>query len=260
MTTEPLYYRTDPPYAGGAPCFYDVDDQPWAAHLRAHWQTIRDEYEENVRRGTDGVVEVFNPTGPRIVGWRSVNFQTYLWRFPEPWLEFPRTAAVLNAIPGLSSAFINVLEPGASIPPHQGDSNAIMRCHLGLDVPDGDCAVRIGSETRRCADGVMLAFCDAHEHASWNKTDARRVVLVLDVMLPEHRARQRWISANVLAATAVVWLEARLGFFRRPLPLEVRRSGRTRPLPQPLRTALRIGLALPLFVVLAVRGPRPAAA
>jgi beta-hydroxylase len=238
---EPLYYRTDGPYTGNAPRFYDVDQFRWTERLRAQWRAIRDEYEANVRRGTDHVVDVFNPAGPKIAGWRSVNFQTYLWRFHRARRAFPVTVALLDAIPGLTSAFINVLAPGAAIPAHQGDSNAIVRFHLGLDVPSGDCGVRVGPETRQCRNGTLLAFCDAHEHASWNATTERRVVLVFDVMLPRHRRRCRWICANVLSATGVICLETRLS--------ALRRTGRVR-LPRVLRTALRRagGLAIALWL------------
>jgi hypothetical protein len=257
VTSESIYYRTDASYAGNDPRFYDVDRLPWAMSIAESWRTILAEYDDNVRRGTDGVVDVFNPTGPKLPGWRSVNFQTYLWRRARACRAFPRTMALLDAVPGLTSAFINVLEPHTHIPPHQGDSNAIIRCHLGLRVPDGDCAVRVGLETRRCADGALLALCDAHEHASWNATEARRIVLVFDVMRPELLARRRWICANVLAATAVIWLEARLGVSRRRLPFEVLQSGKTVPLPYPLRTGLRRALAVPLYLALPEPGRAP---
>src|SRR5438132_3247769 len=127
---ESVYYRTDGPYRGSAPCFYEVERFPWARRVRESWRVIRNEYEANVRRGTDHVVDVFNPTGPKVAGWRSVNFQTYLWRFHEARRSFPLTVGLLDTIPGLTSAFINVLEPNSIIPPHHGDSNTIMRCHL----------------------------------------------------------------------------------------------------------------------------------
>ena len=234
---EPVYYRTDGPYEGHAPHFYDVDAFPWTAGLRAAWRSMRNEYERNVRTGADQVVDVFNPAGPKVPGWRSVNFQTYLWRFHGARRAFPITVGLLESVPGLVSAFINVLEPRASIPAHQGDSNAIMRFHLGLDVPDGDCAVRVGPVTRQCGDGVLLAFCDAHDHASWNATDEHRVVLVFDVMRPPYIRRQRWICANVLSATAVVWLQTWLGV----------------KLPRVIRTALRRAAGLVLYLWLPIQ-------
>src|SRR5262249_5261877 len=78
---EAPYYRTDGPYIGNQPHFYDVERFLAALRVRERWRMIRDEYAENVARGADHVVDVFNPTGPKIPGWRSVNFQTYLWRY-----------------------------------------------------------------------------------------------------------------------------------------------------------------------------------
>lgn len=237
--TEAPYFRTDGRYEGEAPHFYDVASFPWAERLRGSWQVVRREYEENVRRGHDHVIDVFNPAGPKIAGWRSVNFQTYLWRYHRARREYPLTVGLLDSIPGLTSAFINVLEPHSAIPAHQGDTQAIVRCHLGLDVPAGDCGVRVGAETRRCSNGTLLAFCDAHDHASWNATGERRVVLVFDVMRPEYRSRQRAICAHVLGAMAVIWLETRL---RRRVPF-----------PPPARSALRRAFGLAFRLALPVQ-------
>src|SRR5207244_4376980 len=132
---EAPYFRTDGRYEGRAPYFYDVERLAWAKRVRDSWQMIRREYEENGRRGRDHVVDVFNPAGPKITGWRSVNFQTYLWRYHRARREFPATVALLDSVPGLTSAYINVLEPHSAIPAHQGDTQTIVRCHLGLDVP-----------------------------------------------------------------------------------------------------------------------------
>jgi hypothetical protein len=237
LLLEPPYYRTDGAYRGRAPYFYDVEQFPSALRVRDAWQAIRAEYEANVRRGADHVKDVFNPTGPKISGWRSVNFQTYLWRYHEARRDFPATVALLDSIPELTSAFINLLEPRSAIPAHDGDSNGIVRFHLGLDVPAGDCGLRVGPETRRCATGQMLAFCDAHDHEAWNATDERRVVLIFDLMLPEFRDREWTICANVLAAAAVVWCETRTGIGR--LPIGVRTALR--------RTlGLGFGFCLPL--------------
>jgi ornithine lipid ester-linked acyl 2-hydroxylase len=257
------YYRVDGHYTGSAPYFYDVERLGLVHSVRDHWRLIRDEYERNVRAGTDQVVDVFNPAGPKVPGWRSVNFQTYSWRYPRARAAFPETVRLLDAVPGLVSAYINVLEPHSRVPPHEGDSDAIIRCHLGLDVPDGDCGLRVGPETQRCRNGTLLAFCDAHEHTAWNETNERRTVLVFDVMRPEYQSRQTWICANVLSATGVVFLEARASVLRRGDAAELGKSGKTLPFPQPVRTALRRILGVPFYCWLLLQhhgGGRPPAA
>ncbi len=208
---EAPYYRTDGPYIGNQPHFYDVERFPAALRVRERWRMIRDEYAENVARGTDHVVDVFNPTGPKIPGWRSVNFQTYLWRYHRARRAFPKTVALLESIPNVTSAFINVLEPHSAIHAHGGDSQTVVRFHMGLDVPSGDCGVRVGPERRQCSNGNVLAFCDAHDHEAWNATDQRRVVFIFDVLRPEYASEKWTICGNALAGAAVVWFETRTG-------------------------------------------------
>ena len=38
---------------------------------------------------------------------------------------------------------------------------------------------------------MLLAFCDAHDHAAWNRTGAHRTVIVFDVLLPEYHRQAR---------------------------------------------------------------------
>jgi hypothetical protein len=242
------YYRTDGRYRGTAPYFYDVDRLSSVHRVRDGWRVIRDEFMHNVAAGTDGVVDVFNPAGPKVPGWRSVNFETYRWHYHRARRAFPRTLALLDTVPGLVSAYINVLEPHSRVPAHEGDSDATIRCHLGLDVPDGDCGVRVGPERQQCADGRLLAFCDAHDHEAWNDTDAPRVVLVFDVIRPEHLGRRAWICANVLGATGVIWLEARVNRWRRQDASALHKSGKTVPFPQVVRTGLRGMLGVPFYL------------
>jgi hypothetical protein len=122
---------------------------------------------------------------------------------------FPRTWELLRDIPGITAASLNLLEPNTTIKPHVGNTNAIIRCHLGLRVPAPAprCAFRVGEETRSWEDGRFLLFCDAHRHTAWNNTEEKRYILVVDVMRPEFAARRAATSARVLAGIyhAVAW-------------------------------------------------------
>jgi beta-hydroxylase len=64
--------------------------------------------------------------------------------------------------------------------PHRGYQGEFLRCHLGLEVPAGDCALRVGGEVRRWAEGRSLVFDDRLEHDAWNLTPHERVVLLID--------------------------------------------------------------------------------
>ncbi len=77
------------------------------------------------------------------------------------------------------------LTPGAHIGAHRGPTNIRMRCHLGIHIPAGDCALRVGNETQSWHEGKCLVFDDSLEHESWNHTNEPRIVLIVDLWHPE---------------------------------------------------------------------------
>src|SRR6185312_14098357 len=99
----------------------------------------------------------------------------------------PTLFGLLNKIPGLTSVSFSRLAPNTTIPEHHGETNAIMRCHLGIEVPRTlpECGLRSGTETLGWAEGKWLFFNDAQHHSAWNNTDKRRIVLIIDVIRPE---------------------------------------------------------------------------
>jgi hypothetical protein len=61
----------------------------------------------------------------------------------------PRTVALLDRMPGVTSAAFSVLEPGTHIYPHvDHDHPVVCRVHLGIDVPEGGPTHRIHEALR----------------------------------------------------------------------------------------------------------------
>ncbi len=77
------------------------------------------------------------------------------------------------------------LAPGTHIAPHRGPTNIRLRCHLAITVPEGDCGLRVGDQTRRWEPGHAIVFDDSFEHEAWNHTEAERIVLVVDLWHPD---------------------------------------------------------------------------
>ncbi len=208
---EEPHYRIDVhgDYAGSLPIFADREECPWLPVLESNWKVIREEYEAYVR--ADEPTAPFIPYAFEIPGWRSINLVTYRWRYHRNRRRFPRTVEILESIPHLTSAFLNLLEPHSRLPAHFGDSNAICRSHLGLIVPRGAerCGLQVGSERRGWQEGQAFGFCEAYEHFVWNDTDQPRVILVCDVMRPEYVARTGEICGNVLGAMALTLAQTR---------------------------------------------------
>lgn len=57
----------------------------------------------------------------------------------------PVTTGIVKAIPGLRSVWFSCLAPGAHIVSHTGNDATMLRCHLGLIVPEG-CVMHVGSQ------------------------------------------------------------------------------------------------------------------
>lgn len=91
----------------------------------------------------------------------------------------PETTRVCRAIAGLRNAGFSLFRPGTHLYPHRGELAGVLRCHLGLIVPRGDVALRIGGETRAWSAGRCLVFDDTSEHEAWNHGDGERVVLIV---------------------------------------------------------------------------------
>lgn len=93
----------------------------------------------------------------------------------------PETAKVLSQIPGLINAGFSCLEANYHLPPHVGHDPRFYRSHLGLVIPPGDCALRVGTETRTWQAGKAWIFDDTCRHEAWNRTPHPRFILIVDV-------------------------------------------------------------------------------
>lgn len=160
--------------------FYDPATFPFTHTLAANWQTVRDELRQ--LRDQD-----FIPWPEKYLyghGWETYGFYAFGLKIRGNCRQCPGTAKLLESVPNLVSAGFSVLAPGTHITPHTGYPEGVLRCHLGLIVPDADCAIRVGDETRSWMAGRCLVFDDTVEHEAWNRSAETRVVLLLDFKAP----------------------------------------------------------------------------
>ncbi|MEO9635074.1 MAG: aspartyl/asparaginyl beta-hydroxylase domain-containing protein [Parasphingorhabdus sp.] len=175
---------------------------PWTHRLTENWQTIAQEANAILRhRAAVPPLNDISPDHARIAGdgnWRSFFLIGYGYEVPENCARAPVTAELVRQIPGLNSAFFSILEPGAVIPRHRGVTRGLVTCHLGLIIPDSpeNCTMQV--ETTDCfwEKGQWLVFDDSQYHEVHNRTDQRRVILLIQVKRP-----MRWLGrfANNLA-------------------------------------------------------------
>ncbi len=124
--------------------------------------------------------------------WKTFLLYAYGAKSARNTLLCPQTTAAIESIPEMRTAFFSILAPGKAIPPHRGPYKGLVRCHLALRIPKGDCAIRVGDITKTWENGKCLFFDDTLVHEAWNHTTEERVVLFLDVLRPLQSPYGKW--------------------------------------------------------------------
>ena len=194
--------------------FFERSEFPWLANLEAKTTVIREELEAVVDDAAAfrPYLETLDNRPPG--GFDALRDNTdwgacYLIRggtvVADAAARFPSTMAALDAVPlcrtpGVTpSVLFSRLARRTRIPPHHGQVNARLICHLPLIVPPG-CGLRVGNETRSWVEGETLIFDDSIEHEAWNDSDRTRVVLLFDIWRPELSDEERVLVAALLGA------------------------------------------------------------
>jgi ornithine lipid ester-linked acyl 2-hydroxylase len=166
------------------------DDFPWADVLESDWQEVRAELDELMTH-YDALPNIQDIATDQYGLSQDDKWKTYFFSlFGEKYVgnrrRCPKTAALLDSIPGLTTAFFSILGPGKYIRPHCGYYRGVVRYHLALKVPQNSsaCGIRVGKEVVHWTEGAGFLFDDTYRHEAWNKTPEVRVVLLLDVMRP----------------------------------------------------------------------------
>lgn len=102
----------------------------------------------------------------------------------------PVAGNLLKRLPDLAVAYpwadvlFSVHFPGTHLTPHCSVDNLRLRCHFGLVIPKG-CSIRVGDQILDWEEGRVLLFEDSFEHEVWNRSRARRIILIIDFWHPD---------------------------------------------------------------------------
>lgn len=192
----------------GNSTFFEPEQFPWVRPLEDHWREIRAELEAVLVHRDD--IPAFHEVTADVADistdrdWKTFFFYGYGFRAEANLRRCPATARLLEQVPGLTTAFFSILEPGKHIAPHVGIWKGVLRYHLGLMVPEPAeaCGIRVGNEVAHWHEGESLIFDDTYEHSAWNDTAGTRVVLFLDVKRP-CRLPGSWINSAVIRIAAL---------------------------------------------------------
>lgn len=161
-------------------------DSTWSVELARHTDQILNEF----KKLTDEDLREFHTISPeqkRITAggsWRVFILFAYGRQFHSHIKACPVTHHFLKECKQVTSAMFSVLTSNTKISPHRGPYFGVIRCHIPLIVPVGDCGIRVAGETKYWQYGVPLVFDDTLPHEAWNNTEESRVVLFLDFVRP----------------------------------------------------------------------------
>ena len=197
-----------------ATCFHDVTDFTWTAGLEQNADVILKELTEyEYRRRHDGTnaksldtgyIQEISPTGdggdgdgewlgPRDTTgnhygpeWKTLGLQDRSVWSDELRGEFPETIRVLesNNVPSCE-VFFAKQGSNSGLLPHSDKNNFIITCHLGLDVPEGDCFIQVGNEKFYWKNGKTCIFDTSIFHSTRNDSPRVRYVLLIRFWHPD---------------------------------------------------------------------------
>jgi aspartyl/asparaginyl beta-hydroxylase (cupin superfamily) len=218
--SEPdLYFLKENSYDGQHPNYFNTEDFDWVEELEKNYLVITNEINK-LLIGKETMPPNINPPYLSAPGaWHNFYFFNFRWYDHKNCMRYPKTFALIKSIPNVSFAGITVLEPNSKVLPHIGETNATIRCHLGLKIPGNylDCGIKVNGEDRGYHEGKLLMFSDAHMHTTWNKTNEKRFLLIIDIIQPHFAHKGNWVCANSLAALTLKFVDEKIRIIK-PLP------------------------------------------
>ncbi|OQX29328.1 MAG: hypothetical protein B0D92_04210 [Spirochaeta sp. LUC14_002_19_P3] len=169
--------------------YVNVEDEfPEGKILKENWKTIRQELDKQLEN-IDSIPKFHEVDGLQkgISAKDGVAWRTFIIKGFDKWIpanaeKVPETTKLLEKIPRVSLAMFSIIDGGKHIPPHYGFFKSVLRYHLGLMIPAGECYIVVDGEKYSWSEGDHVLFDDTYRHEVWNKTSERRAVLFLDIL------------------------------------------------------------------------------
>jgi len=190
--------------------FHSIDDYPWLIEFKNNYKEILIELENILDKP---LIELYKSTwagerpdyltspSDKNTAWKTYTFKFFGIKHLPNFKSCPTLAKIINNCPSIVTAEFSMLEPGTHILPHRGYTDLVLRSHLGMIIPDGDAAIRVGGDTKNWKEGEFLIFDDSIDHEAWNKTDKRRIVLMIDFVPNDSDLSGKEIATKIMSKT-----------------------------------------------------------
>ncbi|MGH8128377.1 MAG: aspartyl/asparaginyl beta-hydroxylase domain-containing protein [Gammaproteobacteria bacterium] len=185
-------YLAGPSGGDRRPVFWATDDVcPQLHELEMAYPKIRAEMDALLATRMDmpayheinkPATEIASTTGGR---WNVFMLELLGHRLEKNLARCPETARALAHVPGRLQAFFSILEPGKSVPLHEGPYLGYLRYHLGIRVPpENPPLIRVAGQPYVWKEGEGVVFDDSWPHEVENHSSESRVVLIVDMPRP----------------------------------------------------------------------------
>jgi aspartyl/asparaginyl beta-hydroxylase (cupin superfamily) len=174
------------------PTFFNIEQSyPGLDHVTRAYPAIRQEFDRLIKDSGD--LPEYHEIDP---GERAISNTT-----PKRWNVFmleimghrpaknraccPETCRALAQVPNVIQAFFSILDPGKSVPEHEGPYLGYLRYHLGVRVPaQNPPRLIVNKQDYVWREGEAVLFDDSWPHSVVNHSDEMRAVLIVDVRRP----------------------------------------------------------------------------
>lgn len=168
---------------------WDQEAFPWLDQLNAATPAINAEFAAYAASGAylpdvqdmeAGSAQLYGPQR-----WEMLHLHLVGRRIAPVCARFPETERLLSQVPGLCHAKFSVL--GAErhhVPRHRDGYNGVLRLHLPLQVPPGDCYIEVAGRRVDWRVGHGFVFDPGCQHEVYKAAKQERVVLIADFFRP----------------------------------------------------------------------------
>jgi len=198
---EPVCSR----YESDEPVFYPAEKIEVAKELERNYPFILEELkilwsQDNKIMDTYGDFNAYDDVQFPKNSWKKIVFWVWGIRNKPICEKFPFTTSLIEKFQNVTSCFVTKLSSHSIIRSHGGETNAHLRIHLGLNVPEEDaqCGIEVNNQKVSWKNGRAFAFLDAYHHHAWNNSDKDRYVLIVDVLRPSFINKIDFIYTRII--------------------------------------------------------------
>lgn len=184
--------------------FYNDEEKveifPKSIILEEKWKQIKEEALDIIEEVKGNVGKIFiNQDEDFWKDWNTFELRLFGVDNEINMAKCPILSEILKSDINITTAFFSIIGPHKTIHSHYGPFKGILRYHLGLEIPEGNCLISVGNEIYKWKNGEGILFDETHKHFVLNETDYPRVILFLDVKRPMHSSFMKLINDSLIS-------------------------------------------------------------